>query len=137
MNKRYNLIISVLIIFILTSMHFSSDKVFAEEEFTIKPGDEHESVVDLKRDLEALGFGNFDNYSETYDDSLKSAVNSFHETFNIGDTEVVNEDTLAKIEALINSPFRNGERHEESIALKEQLTILGYTDFTNPNSFYG
>ncbi|SDC35033.1 mannosyl-glycoprotein endo-beta-N-acetylglucosaminidase, partial [Pelagirhabdus alkalitolerans] len=50
---------------------------------------------------------------------------------------MADEATLAKIEALVNSPFRNGERHEESIALKEQLTILGYTDFTNPNSFYG
>ncbi|SDB80837.1 N-acetylmuramoyl-L-alanine amidase [Pelagirhabdus alkalitolerans] len=96
-----------------------------------------EDAVELKENLTLLGYTNFTSPNNFYGSGTEAGVLKLQRDYDLDESGVADEATLAKIEALVNSPFRNGERHEESIALKEQLTILGYTDFTNPNSFYG
>ncbi|WP_052360612.1 peptidoglycan-binding protein [Oceanobacillus manasiensis] len=104
---------------------------------TLKKGVHDERVIKLKENLSKLGFATFDSPNDYFSEATEDAVEVFQEYYGLSVTGVANETTLQKIEEILSSPFQNGERHEGTIKLKENLAILGYLAFDNPTTYYG
>src|SRR5690606_1298719 len=95
-------------------------------------------AIELKKNLEKLGFVKWKNEpTNYYGPSTEEAVKALQSYYGLSVTGKADEATLAKIEDILANPFQKGKRHEESIILKEYLTLLGYSDFKNPTNYYG
>ncbi|WP_449355107.1 peptidoglycan-binding protein [Virgibacillus natechei] len=98
-----------------------------------------EEVVDLKVDLEALGFHVSDSQTPYFGDKTKEIVKNFQNYYGVAEDKhgVVSKATLAKIEELTVSPFQYGGYSEGNITLKEKLESLGYHVSNNPTTYFG
>lgn len=96
-------------------------------------------IVDLKKDLTRLGFGNFpSNPSIYYGNVTSRVVREFQEHFGINPTGITDETTLEKINEILNSDYRDGVKGEHVRELKQKLTALGFGRFpSNPSQTYG
>lgn len=96
-------------------------------------------VVELKNNLTTLGIGNYPaNPSGTYGDSTARNVIHFQNSFGLTQNGIADEVTLAKIEKLLQSPYRIGQRGSHIVELKQNLTKLGIGNYpSNPSNFYG
>lgn len=96
-------------------------------------------IVDLKKDLTRLGFGNFpSNPSIYYGNVTSRVVREFQEHFGIDPTGITDETTLEKINEILNSDYRDGVKGEHVRELKQKLTALGFGRFpSNPSQTYG
>ncbi|WP_018930745.1 peptidoglycan-binding protein [Gracilibacillus lacisalsi] len=106
-----------------------------ENSDVLKKGTSHPGVVDLKQNLERLGFGSFE-MTEDYDSQTEQAVKDFQSYHGLEENGQGDQTTLEKIEELLSSPFQNGQRHEETVRLKENLYILGYWDSPSGTTLY-
>ncbi|WP_449355108.1 peptidoglycan-binding protein [Virgibacillus natechei] len=103
-----------------------------------------EDVVDLKVDLDKLGFYVSSNPTTYYGSSTEQAVADFQEYYGVTGDEsgVAGEATLAKVEELFTSPFQPGSSDERTITLKLKLGELGFhisdnPEDYNPTGYYG
>ena len=96
-------------------------------------------VVELKRNLSQLGFGNYPaNPSGNYGGSTEINVRRFQSYFGLNENGIADEVTLAKIDEVLNSPYRSGQRGDHVIELKRQLSRLGIGNYpVNPSPSYG
>ncbi|WP_404455536.1 peptidoglycan-binding protein [Oceanobacillus kapialis] len=106
------------------------------EPASLEKGVHDERVIDLKESLSQLGFGSF-NSTDYFDEATEQAVEIFQEYYGLSVTGIANDVTLQEIDSVLASPFQNGERHEDTIKLKENLAILGFLDFDNPTTYFG
>lgn len=102
-------------------------------------GDRGVIVVQLKKDLTALGYGNFpDNPSFAYGQVTADAVNDFQKAFGLKANGIANEKTLNKISELVSSRYAPGQTGDHVKKMKEDLTDLGFGNFpSNPSQTYG
>ncbi|WP_018930742.1 peptidoglycan-binding protein [Gracilibacillus lacisalsi] len=112
-------------------------EVTEEEDQVLNLGDEDPSVVELKENLMNLGFAEFDELNEVYNEKTEEAVKSFQSHFGLEVSGELDDNTAAKMEEILTSSLQNGERHENAVVLKERLTVLGYWDSPNPTTLYG
>src|SRR5690625_204163 len=105
----------------------------------IGKGVRDDRVVQLKKDLTRLGFGNFPNEpSQTYGDVTATVIREFQAYYNLSQTGNADQKTLNKINEVLNPPYKNGDRGKAVVALKKDLTKLGFGNFpNNPSIFYG
>src|SRR5699024_10769778 len=96
-------------------------------------------VIQLKKDLRALGFGNFPkNPTGVYGDVTKRVVKQFQAYAKLEQTGMADSKTLNKIKQVLNPPYRNGDQGEAVTKLKKDLRKLGYGNFpANPSNVYG
>src|SRR5699024_8696498 len=102
----------------------------------LKSGDRHTSVIQLKKDLNTLGFSNFKNPNNYYASQTEKAVRDFQVFFKLIENGIADPTTQSKIKELVNSPLQSGKRHKDTIKLKQDLNRLGYSNFKNPNNLY-
>src|SRR5690625_3034569 len=95
-----------------------------------------DDVVELKRNLELLGFGSF-NMTDLFASQTEQSVRDFQAYFGLTVDGVVGDQTANKLEELAGSPFQNGERHEDTVILKEYLYTLGFWDSKSGTPLYG
>src|SRR5690625_2211091 len=99
-----------------------------------------EDVIPLKVKLEFLGFGSF-NLTDLFAAQTERAVRDFQsyyqDYYDLTVSGVVDTETLASLEELVNSPFQYENRHEYTGTLKDQMYILGFWDSKNGTSLYG
>ncbi|MCR6108182.1 peptidoglycan-binding protein [Salipaludibacillus agaradhaerens] len=100
-------------------------------------GDYRQDVVDLKIKLAEIGFVVSSNPTPRFGPSTEQVVKDFQSYYGLSSSGIVNDATLNKIEEILNSPFRNGRNHEDTITLKENLSKLGFHVSDNPNTAYG
>src|SRR5690625_1488835 len=100
-------------------------------------GKRHDDTIKLKKDLAVLGFGVSSNPTNLYGSATERTVKELQEYYGLVPNGIADEVTLAKIDSILNSPFRNGERHDDTIKLKTDLDILGFTVSSNPTDLYG
>src|SRR5699024_10576270 len=102
-------------------------------------GDRDERVVQLKKDLAKLGFGNFpNNPSQVYGEVTSRVVKEFQAYYNLTQTGEADLKTLNKIKEVLNPPYKDGDRGEDIVQLKKDLSKLGFGNFPkNPSIFYG
>ncbi|MBP1971795.1 N-acetylmuramoyl-L-alanine amidase, partial [Virgibacillus natechei] len=99
-------------------------------------GDSGEHIVELKEDLTALGFANWSSPSQYYGSVTAGVVEDFQDYYNLSVTGIADSATLDKIaEAL--PPYQNGDKGDSVVKLKEDLTVLGFANWSNPTQFYG
>src|SRR5699024_2765483 len=103
----------------------------------LKRGDRHTKVIQLKKDLNALGFSNFKNPNNLFGVQTEQAVKDFQKFYKLSVDGVAGPATQNKLKEMVDSPFQSGKSHLESINIKVYLTILGYANFKTPNELYG
>src|SRR5690625_2362687 len=103
-------------------------------------GTEGKHVIQLKKNLTAIGFGNFpSNPSQTYGKVTKGVVKEFQIYYNLkNQTGSATAETIQKMQEVMNSPYQRGKRGPHVIELKKDLTELGFGNFpSNPSESYG
>ncbi|WP_018930743.1 peptidoglycan-binding protein [Gracilibacillus lacisalsi] len=108
-----------------------------DEPFLLQLGDEDELVSSLKKNLNFLGFAQFDDFTINYDEETVAAVEYLQSYYDLDETGTVDEELLAFIDELISTPFQPGERNQETVVIKELLYILGYWDDVSGTTLYG
>ncbi|MBS3679313.1 peptidoglycan-binding protein [Ornithinibacillus massiliensis] len=115
------------------------NKIAAILKTTNSIGNRHKDNIQLKKDLELLGFVSWKNPPNDYFGvSTEQAVKSFQKHYGLAVNGIADKFTLDKIEEIKNSSLRIGQRHKDVIQLKKNLEILGYVKWKNsPNNYYG
>ncbi|WP_368901457.1 peptidoglycan-binding protein [Oceanobacillus oncorhynchi] len=88
-------------------------------------GDRHAEIVQYKKQLNAIGFGNI---SETtlYGSFMETQVKRFQSYYGLSATGKMNKATKDKLKSVYNSPLQRGKRHNSIPDIKRQLNSLGY-----------
>ncbi|MDX8047099.1 peptidoglycan-binding protein [Gracilibacillus sp. S3-1-1] len=102
----------------------------------LQKGMYRQDAVELKDNLERLGFGSFAK-TDYYGPQTEKVVKSFQSAYNLSSTGIADKATLDKMDELLKSPFQKGKRHKETVTLKENLYILGYWDSKKGTTLYG
>ena len=97
-----------------------------------------DDVIDLKINLEKLGFPVSSNPTIHYGPSTEKKVTEFQQYYGVNDQlGVVGKATLAKIKEEASSPYQNGKYYAGTITLKRDLESLGFSISSNPSTHYG
>ncbi|QKY70424.1 peptidoglycan-binding protein [Lentibacillus sp. CBA3610] len=91
----------------------------------------------LKEDLTSLGFANWSDPTQYYGSITAGVVEDFQDYYNLPVTGIADEGTRNKISEVLNPPYRNGDRGDPVVELKENLTELGFANWSNPSQYYG
>src|SRR5699024_325398 len=96
-------------------------------------------IKELKENLTALGFGNFpQNPSIFYGTVTANVVKEFQETYGITADGIADKSTLNKVNELLKSVLKAGDKNQKVRQLKKDLTQLGFGNFpNNPSTTYG
>jgi peptidoglycan hydrolase-like protein with peptidoglycan-binding domain/subtilisin family serine protease len=104
---------------------------------TYSNGQEGAHVVKLKEDLTEAGFTFPSNPSPVYGNVTERRVREFQEYYDLRVNGIGDEVTLAKLESVLSSVYRNGQEGAHVVKLKERLTTAGFTFPSNPSPVYG
>ncbi|MCR2821416.1 peptidoglycan-binding protein [Lederbergia panacisoli] len=108
------------------------------ESITLQYGVYHNSVIDLKRTLEKLGFPVPGNTTDYFGANTKKQVINFQQYYGVSEESgVVGTQTLDKIEEILSSSYQNGKYDSKIITLKKNLDILGFSVPGNQTDYYG
>nr|WP_255717107.1 peptidoglycan-binding protein [Salipaludibacillus sp. CUR1] len=102
-------------------------------------GDAGDEIVELKKNLTKLGFGNFPSSpSNRYGSVTEGVVKVFQGYFGLSVTGKADRATLDYIDEVLDSSYQEGKRHEGVRDLKLNLTRLGFGNFpSSPSNSYG
>ncbi|WP_051314937.1 peptidoglycan-binding protein [Alteribacter aurantiacus] len=112
-------------------------KILELNSMPLQNGLYRQDVIELKRNLETVGFRVSANATPLYGDITEARVREFQQYYGLEVTGSAGSNTLAKLNEVLSSPLRNGQSHESVIKLKEDLAWLGYPISANPTAFYG
>ena len=88
-------------------------------------GKRHNNTLQLKRDLNKIGFGGI-SVTTLYGDFTVQRVKEFQKYYGLKVTGIADDVTRKKISATANSPLQNGIRHNETLQLKRDLNKIGF-----------
>src|SRR5690625_876758 len=100
-------------------------------------GDRGDHVFALKEDLVRLGFASWNPPTNVYGSVTSGVVKDFQAHYNLPESGIAEENTRAKIEEILTPPYRDGDRGEPIVELKEKLVELGFATWSSPSEFYG
>src|SRR5690625_2000773 len=101
----------------------------------LEQGVRRKDVITLKENMTLLGFGGM-NINDLFGSYTAKRVRDLQTYYGLEVTGKGDKPTLDKINSILSSPYRQGERHKDVITLKENLTALGYGNM-NINDLYG
>lgn len=115
------------------------DKIENVKSVPYRTGDRGVAIVELKKDLTKLGYGNFPkNPSITYGNVTANVVKDFQKINGLSQSGEANQETLNKIDELLNSSYTIGQSGKHVRELKQDLTKIGFGNFPkNPSTTYG
>ncbi|MYL56464.1 hypothetical protein GLW20_02985 [Virgibacillus halodenitrificans] len=104
-------------------------------EHPYQMGNRHKGISSMKEQLNKLGFGiiQVTTYFGNYTDKK---VKEFQEYHGLVANGIIDENTQAEMNRLLDSPFQVGRRHKETIQLKENLNSIGYGNI-KVTDYYG
>ncbi|HEX6594196.1 MAG TPA: peptidoglycan-binding protein, partial [Bacillota bacterium] len=111
------------------------DKIAEILSTPFQRGKRHEDTIQLKKDLNRLGFGNI-KVTPLYGSFTETRVKDFQRYYGLTVTGIADSRTLDKIDEILSSPLQKGKRHEDTIQLKENLNQLGF-DGIKVTTYYG
>ncbi|MFD0952096.1 N-acetylglucosaminidase, partial [Virgibacillus natechei] len=100
-------------------------------------GDSGEHIVELKEDLTALGFANWSSPSQYYGSVTVGVVENFQDYYDLPVTGIADTATRDKIAEILSPPYQSGDRGDPIVKLKEDLTTLGFANWSDPSQYYG
>ncbi|WP_167553052.1 peptidoglycan-binding protein [Evansella clarkii] len=104
---------------------------------TFKEGDRHPKVIQIKKDLEVLGFKVSDNPTLFYGSVTTSQVKAFQEAFGLSATGIADKQTQDKLKELVENSLKVGDDSQKVRELKLYLEMLGYVVSQNQTTYYG
>ncbi|MBC5635703.1 peptidoglycan-binding protein [Ornithinibacillus sp. BX22] len=130
-QRDYNLVVSGI------AEEITIQKILEVLESSLKQGVTNPEVVELKKQLNRLGFPISDS-TQNYNSETSKAVSNFQKHYGLISSGVANPKTVEKINEILSTPFQRGVTHEDNIQLKKFLEVLGYVKWQNePNGFFG
>lgn len=103
----------------------------------LQEGDRRPEVVQLKVNLERVGFKVSDNPTNFYGSVTTARVEAFQLAYGLPGTGVANEVTLKRLKEVAAVSFMEGDRLPGVIELKVNLEKAGYRVSATPTNFYG
>ncbi|MCD8501165.1 MAG: peptidoglycan-binding protein [Bacillaceae bacterium] len=103
----------------------------------LREGVRHQAVVQLKLNLEKVGFKVSDNPNDYYGPVTARKVRDFQRAHSLPVNGVADERVFLKINEILNEPLQNGARNNRVIKLKRDLEQAGFKVSNNPNNFFG
>src|SRR5690625_4968287 len=100
-------------------------------------GDHGDHVFALKEDLVRLGFASWNPPTNVYRSVTSGVVKDFQAHYNLPESRIAEANTRAKIEEILTPPYRDGDRGEPIVEMKEKLVELGFATWSSPSEFYG
>jgi len=110
-------------------------KISSLADAIFQEGDRHDDIIQLKKDLNKLGFGGM-NINDLYGSFTAQRVSQFQEYFGLKATGIAENITRSKVKSVANSPLQEGKRHNDTIQIKKDLNKLGFGGM-NINDLYG
>ncbi|WP_193065542.1 peptidoglycan-binding protein, partial [Oceanobacillus oncorhynchi] len=92
---------------------------------TYQRGDRHEDMISLKQQLNAIGFG-YITETTLFGSYMETQVKRFQEYYDLPANGQMDRSTREKLDGIYNSPFQQGERHDDIPEIKQKLNSLGY-----------
>ncbi|MFD1607233.1 peptidoglycan-binding protein [Oceanobacillus luteolus] len=105
---------------------------YSKTEF--KKGDNHPTVIEIKRNLNRLGFSGL-ALSGNYGSLTEKRVKQFQEYYGLKATGVADRATQEKLNEVVNSPYQKGKKNTFTAEIKKMLNILGYNGLADGSSF--
>lgn len=112
----------------------TKDKINNTFTSTYKQGSRHSSIKELKRSLNSIGFGGI-TVTDYYGSFTTKRVKEFQDYYDLPVTGNANLETLNKLESILSSPLQEGQRHKDTITLKNNLNKLGFGKITVTNLY--
>jgi len=91
----------------------------------LKRGVRHQDVIQLKKDLNRLGFGKI-KVTSFYGSFTEKRVKDFQHHYGLKVTGEADAKTINKINTILTSPYQKGKRHKDIVKLKQNLNRLGF-----------
>ncbi len=106
-------------------------------EDVLQLGDYDDRVVDLKINLEIMGFKVSDNPTTFYGPITAQRVTEFQAAYGLPETGVANQDTIDRLNELATGPLRIGMYRDDVVQLKKDLDALDFTVPGNTTRYFG
>ncbi|WP_052345749.1 peptidoglycan-binding protein [Paucisalibacillus sp. EB02] len=105
----------------------------------LQEGGRHDDAIQLKKNLEILGYVNWKSEPTNYFGSgTKIALQNFQRDNDFPTSGIADKITISKLNELASAPLQPGMNRADAINVKKNLDILGYIKWSNPpNSYYG
>ena len=102
-------------------------------------GLKRDDVVQLKKNLEKIGFKVSNNPNDFYGPTTESKVKEFQAYYGVtGDQPgVAGPATLAKIDEILSTPLQRGKHSQKTVQLKKDLARLGFPVPGTGTDYYG
>ncbi len=101
------------------------DKITELVKNPFQKGKRHKKVIQLKKDLNRLDFGNI-KVTTLYGSFTEKRVKDFQRYYGLEVTGIADKKTLNKIDEIISSPYQKGKRHKDISQLKRDLNAIGF-----------
>ncbi|MCD8511803.1 MAG: peptidoglycan-binding protein, partial [Bacillus sp. (in: Bacteria)] len=98
-------------------------------------GNSNVEIQEMKRNLTRLGFSNWNilNISPVFGAGTEEAVRNFQRYYGLIENGITDEVTLRKIEELLETPMKTGDRSFAVQKMKRDLTRIGFTTWNINN----
>lgn len=108
-----------------------------DQSVTYQQGDRDPGVIQLKLDLEKVGFQVSTNPNEVYGPLTAQRVREFQAYIGLPADGVAGPSTLKKLQEVIVEYLQEGDRSPAVVQLKLKLEAAGFQVSNNPNENYG
>jgi len=117
----------------------TAEKIDSLLERSDQVGASGPEIQEIKLDLMNLGFADHWNYpNDNYGPGTVEVVRSFQSYYGLAVNGIIDSNTAAKIDSVLNSPYQLGASGSEVQEIKLDLMTLGFADHWNyPNDNYG
>ncbi|GAA4062775.1 peptidoglycan-binding protein [Amphibacillus indicireducens] len=96
---------------------------------TFQLGDRHESIPNLKRQLNRVGFSGI-TVTDYFGEYTKTKVEEFQAYYGLSVNGRLDNATIQKLNQVYNSPYQLGKTHEDIKDIKRKLNQLGFSGIT-------
>src|SRR5699024_7839271 len=106
-------------------------------ETPMKKGDYRKDAILFKEKLKKLGFVVSSNPTPAYGPTTEKTVKNFQKYYKLKVTGTANDETISKLDSILNTNVQNGKKHLDVIQFKDNLEKLGFKVSNNHNQAYG
>lgn len=114
-------------------------KINSQLNYVYKDGDERDEIIEFKKKLTSLGYGNFPaEPSARYGPVTEGIVKAFQQDNSLAVTGVANIPTQNEMARLLEVVYQDGDDENSITEMKKKLTSLGFGNFPEaPSTRYG
>ncbi|WP_193065251.1 peptidoglycan-binding protein, partial [Oceanobacillus oncorhynchi] len=113
----------------------TKDKLKSVYNSPLQRGKRHNSIPDIKRQLNSLGYGHI-SVTTLFGSFMETKIKQFQRDHGLRVSGIADEVTVAKLKELApKDTYERGDRHAEVVQYKKQLNAIGFSYITETNLF--